>query len=146
MSSITPPVQWITQLEVLTDLQGSIGAHKGRPSLDQALARGHCSSAAAQPSSSSTLCPSAMYNQPMYQPTHFPNRQTYDSAATEPTHTAACLNRGQSSSPRTLGASTKTSHAQGPRTKQSYSDVVNESVKLWPRRIDRPNPYSSRST
>jgi len=67
-------------------------------------------------------------NQPMYQPTHFPKRQTYDSATTEPTRTAACLNRGQSSSPRTLGASTKTSHAQGPRTKQSYSDVVNESV------------------
>ena len=55
------------------------------------------------------------------------SNDTY-SAAAESTHTIACLNRGQTSRPRTLGAITKTSHALGPRTKQSHSDVVNNSA------------------
>ena len=72
--------------------------------------------------------------QPMYQPTHFPKPQTYISATTEPTRTTACLNRGQSSSPRTLGANKTIIQRRGERKR-----------KLWPRRINRSNPYSTRS-
>ena len=62
------------------------------------------------------------------QPAALPTSNHTYSAAAESTHTVACLNRGQTSRPRTLGAITKTSHALGPRTKQSHSDVVNNSA------------------
>ena len=54
-------------------------------------------------------------NQPMYQPTHFPKRQTYDSATTEPTRTAACLiaalaRSGRAQRPATLRAHEQNNH------------------------------------
>ena len=89
-------------------------------------AREHCSSAAAQPFSSSRICPNAATISHCTSPL----TSLFERQSTQPPlsrHTTACL-RGHPSRPRTRGAITKTSNAQGPRTKQSHSDVVNYSV------------------
>ena len=83
---------------------------------------------------SSSICRTAphgaqSYSQLMHSPQHFPISNDNDSAATEPNYLTACLNREQSSRPRTFGANTKTSRAlQGPQNQTRHSDVVNNST------------------
>ena len=106
--------------------KGSLARNKVDQVSIPAAAREHCSSAAAQPFNSSRICSSAATISHCTSPL----TSLFERQSTQPPlsrHTAACL-RGHTSRPRTLGATTKTSRAQGPRTKQSHSDVVNYSV------------------
>lgn len=62
-----------------------------------------------------------------------------DSAATEPNYLTACLNREQSSRPRTLGANTKTSRAQTGPTKPNKTQRCGERQhERRPPSTDRP--------